>query len=170
MRWILLLPLCLASGADATPVAQHQWAYVSDRVMGGVSDGTARMVDGGLHLSGTVSTANNGGFIQVRTTAPAGGLTGAGIGLTVKGNGETYFVHLRTRDSRRPWQYHRAAFTAPADWTDIRLPWDAFSPSQTGMTPFDPTRVVSIGLVAYGADFEADLWIANVGTFADSDD
>ncbi|MEM7733257.1 MAG: CIA30 family protein, partial [Pseudomonadota bacterium] len=46
------------------------WRYVSDRVMGGVSDGNMLMMqqDGETfsRLAGTVSTANNGGFIQFR--------------------------------------------------------------------------------------------------------
>ncbi len=46
------------------------WQYVSDRVMGGVSDGQVTLEqDGDMYfarLTGNVSTANNGGFIQLR--------------------------------------------------------------------------------------------------------
>ena len=49
-----------------------RWAGFSDRVMGGVSELTARVVaesgDRFLRMSGRVSTRNNGGFIQVRLT------------------------------------------------------------------------------------------------------
>ena len=47
------------------------WQYISDQTMGGVSDGQAILdKDGDMifaRLTGNVSTANNGGFIQIRT-------------------------------------------------------------------------------------------------------
>ena len=46
------------------------WQYVSDRVMGGVSDGKVSLEQEGemyyARLTGNVSTKNNGGFIQLR--------------------------------------------------------------------------------------------------------
>ena len=48
------------------------WQYVSDRVMGGVSDGQVSLEQDGemyyARLTGNVSTANNGGFIQLRAS------------------------------------------------------------------------------------------------------
>ena len=47
------------------------WQYISDRTMGGISQGQAVLEQEGemffARLSGNVSTANNGGFIQLRT-------------------------------------------------------------------------------------------------------
>ena len=47
------------------------WQYISDRTMGGISQGQAVLEQEGemffARLTGNVSTANNGGFIQVRT-------------------------------------------------------------------------------------------------------
>ena len=47
------------------------WQYVSDRVMGGVSDGQVTLEQDGemyyARLTGNVSTKNNGGFIQLRS-------------------------------------------------------------------------------------------------------
>ena len=47
------------------------WQYISDQTMGGVSNGQAVLdKDGDMifaRLTGNVSTANNGGFIQIRT-------------------------------------------------------------------------------------------------------
>ena len=47
-----------------------RWEGFTDQVMGGVSEMSARIQSDGadnfLHLSGTVSLENNGGFIQVR--------------------------------------------------------------------------------------------------------
>ena len=47
------------------------WQYVSDREMGGVSDGKVTLEQDGemyyARLTGNVSTKNNGGFIQLRS-------------------------------------------------------------------------------------------------------
>ena len=48
------------------------WRYISDRTMGGISDGQAVLDKEGdmyfARLTGNVSTKNNGGFIQLRST------------------------------------------------------------------------------------------------------
>ena len=47
------------------------WSAISDNVMGGVSEVNAYEMDDGsikfYRLEGSVSTKNNGGFIQIRT-------------------------------------------------------------------------------------------------------
>jgi len=47
------------------------WQFVSDRVIGGVSSGKIEFVKdddrSSMHMTGAVSLANNGGFIQART-------------------------------------------------------------------------------------------------------
>ena len=85
-----------SGGAMAENIIQTgQWSYFADTVMGGVSNGTAIFeshgVDKAIRLTGEVSTANNGGFIQVRSSGPwelEEGMTG--IRLRVRGNGEQY--------------------------------------------------------------------------------
>ncbi|MEM8577179.1 MAG: CIA30 family protein [Pseudomonadota bacterium] len=154
--------------ADFTDGAAPDWRYVSDRVMGGVSDGAMQMARQGdarfARLSGTVSTANNGGFIQMRRGLDAPFATDtSGLRLRVRGNGAKYYVHLRPRSSRRPWHYFAAMFDAPTDWQEISLPWSAFTAQGGLVAEFDPTQITSIGVVAYGADYEAELdvaWIA----------
>ena len=117
MKMMLIL-LLLAAPAMAEPMliddfstgAENRWRYTSDRVMGGISDGRAGLgAEGDIsfaQLRGTVSTANNGGFIQIRqdlaSPLPA---DASGITLRIRGNGETYYIHLRPKASRRPWQY-----------------------------------------------------------------
>lgn len=93
------------------PAADLDWAFLADTVMGGVSEGTARIEDGALRLTGTVSTENRGGFIQARTALPEGLPVGtSAVRVRVRGNGERYFVHLRTTRTRLPWQYYQAGF------------------------------------------------------------
>ena len=67
----LLLALINGGAIADNIIKTGQWSYFADTVMGGVSEGTAKFEDQGLdqviRLIGEVSTANNGGFIQVRS-------------------------------------------------------------------------------------------------------
>ena len=75
---LTLLLVATTAGAEQMLIedfnddARERWRYTSDRVMGGVSEGGAGLGREGdttfAQLRGTVSTANNGGFIQIRTT------------------------------------------------------------------------------------------------------
>ena len=140
------------------------WRFVSDRVMGGVSSGQAQVGSDPAHirLTGTVSTANNGGFIQIRRDLAPWPVDTREVILTVRGDGQTYYVALRTTDLTRPWQSYRAAFTAPRDWAQITLPIAAFEATRDGMPPLRLDRIRSIGLLAYGRDHAADLSIARI--------
>lgn len=142
-----------------------RWAAVSDRVMGGVSSAsmTRETVAGrpALRLRGTVSLANNGGFIQLALDlAPDGGTVDAGgwtgIEIDTLGNGEDYALHLKTADVVRPWQSYRAPLAAGPAWRTIRLPFTRFTPHRVD-APFDPTRLKRLGIVAIGRSFDADI-------------
>ncbi len=154
---------------DFSQGAETRWRYISDRVMGGVSDGRAGIGSEDAisfaQLRGTVSTANNGGFIQIRqdlaTRLP---VDATGIALRVRGNGAAYYVHIRPDASQRPWQYYQAAFETSADWQDIVLPWSTFKPQGGLNARFVPTDIRSVGIVAYGADYEALLDVDWIGT------
>lgn len=150
-------------GQDAT----GRWYYVQDGVMGGVSQGRAGLDDGALRMVGTVSTANNGGFIQVRQQiSQAWPADAQGLRLVTKGNGERYYIFLRTPElNRYGWSY-RAAFVAGADWGVVELPFSDFAASSSAMPQsFTPDRVVSIGIVAYGRDHDADLSVSSVALY-----
>ncbi|ABD53391.1 CIA30 family protein [Jannaschia sp. CCS1] len=156
---LLALPL---KAEPMRPIADFSWRYAADTVMGGVSAGRGWVEDGVLRLTGTVSTANNGGFIQVRTDLPDG-LSDTILHLRVRGNGERYFVHLRSVQSTRPWMSYRAEFPTTADWTDITLPLTAFTPSRDGMpAQIAAEDVRSLGIVAYGRDHEADVSVSHI--------
>lgn len=152
---------------------ETRWQFFADTVMGGVSTGQASFVPGKngdaahMRLTGVVSTANNGGFIQSRrrleNPLPA---DTAGLRLMVRGNGERYFIHLRTRGTRLPWQYYQAAFPTSESWTEVDIPLSAFSPSGRLLrnTP-KAEAVTSVGLVAFGRDHQADVQLRSIAFY-----
>lgn len=156
---------------DFTPDETTGWALATDRVMGGLSDGRAGItaIEGGYaaHMFGRVSTANNGGFIQIRTRFEPGMMGGySGIYLRVLGTDHRYAIHLRNRESRRPWMNYRHPFSTSGEWEDIYLDFADFEPSRPSMPErLEPGSVFSLGIVAYGDDFDADLLIDKVGFY-----
>jgi len=162
----------LSCPAPHTPLGTA-WELVSDRVMGGVSDGTlARATVAGrmaLRLSGTVSLDNNGGFLQMALDLrPDGAALDAraftGLQLDVFGNDQSYNLHLRTADVTRPWQSYRHAFTAAPRWTTLHLPFSDVTPHRVD-APFDPATLRRIGIVAIGRAFQADIAISRIALY-----
>ena len=144
-----------------------KWCFVTDKVMGGVSEGTFEKRESGdvphYNMQGDVSTKNNGGFIQFRTQIenhPKDKIY-KGIRIKVRGNNEEYALHLRTKYLFLPWQYYQANFTATDKWTIIEVPFNSFTKSNF----YQPTSVTSIdiktiGVVAIGRDFKANIDLA----------
>ncbi|WP_161470981.1 CIA30 family protein [Tropicimonas marinistellae] len=150
--------------------SDRTWTYVSDNVMGGVSQGQSNSsTENGqsfIRLTGEVSTKNRGGFIQVRTKIDALEKDHQGLVLRVRGNGERYFIHLRTRSTRLPWQFYQAGFETGPDWREVRLPWSAFKPSGSLLpSRVSPETILSVGLVAYGRDHTADVSLAELSFY-----
>ena len=160
---ILFLTLLNGGAMANNLIKTGQWVYLTDRVMGGISEGTAQFEDQGIdqviRLSGEVSTANNGGFIQVRSPVlweAAKGKTG--IRLTVKGNGDQYFLHIRSTDTRLPWHYYQQSFQASGAWSEISLPFEDFEKSSSLLrATLGQSKIKTIGIVAYGKDYSADV-------------
>ena len=154
-----------------TPPPLSEYRFFTDQVMGGVSTGAARVTGAAetrhLRLTGRVSTENRGGFIQARVDLPAPLPEAAqGVVLRVRGNGERYFAHLRTRGTILPWQYYQAPFETTAEWQEIRIPFTAFERSGALLreTP-RPETVTSLAAVAYGREHEADLSFEWLGLY-----
>ena len=154
-----------ACGAD--------WQLFTDRVMGGVSQGSMRRETVGgrlaLRMQGEVRLENNGGFVQLAVDLAAhGGPVDAsaheGVELEVFGNGERYGAHLRTDAATRPWQSYRHPFLATPEWRVVRLPFRAFQPHRLE-APLDVRRLRRLGLVAIGRAFAADLAVARVSLY-----
>ena len=149
----------------------NDWQFVSDRVMGGVSSGEVAVSLEGVtplvQMSGEVSTANNGGFIQIRRDVS--NLTTkniSGVYLTVKGNGEKYFVHIRTKWTVLPWQYYQAEFATSDQWRETRISIGEFNGSSWLLpTNISGGDIRSIGIVAFGRDHAADISVREIGFF-----
>ena len=108
-----------------TPDTTKYWQYISDRTMGGISDGEAALEQDGemffARLTGNVSTKNNGGFIQLRSrfsfaNFEKDGKKLNGVRLNVRGNGEIYYIFIQTNETRSVSDHYRASFVADNDW------------------------------------------------------
>ena len=141
------------------------WSAISDQVMGGISEvNFYELEENGrkfYRLEGDVSTKNNGGFIQSRVGVYLNSNDFEGIRLKIRGNNNEYFVHLRA-PRMMPWNYYYAEFYASNEWQIIELPLSSFKYSRNQKQGLDFKTIRSIGLVAYGKDFTAQLDIANI--------
>lgn len=158
---------------DFTMQPETRWRFFTDSVMGGLSTGQLVFPSEGgqgfARMTGSVSTANRGGFIQMRrdlATPPPEGA--AGVRLIVRGNGQRYFVHLRTGGTVLPWQYYQAGFDAAAEWREVRLPFESFTPSGALLRDVPrPGGLTSVAVVAYGRDHSALVDVLEVGFYTD---
>ncbi|MCA3654153.1 MAG: CIA30 family protein [Methylobacterium sp.] len=154
-----------------TGAPETRWRFFADTVMGGVSSGNLAFVtEGGrvhARMTGKVSTANNGGFIQIRmnlANPPPAEIEG--VRLVLRGNHQLYFVHLRTTGTLLPWQYYQAGFEVGMEWNEVRLPLARFKPSRSMTSTIASAESLrSIGIVAYGRDHEAEIEIREVAFY-----
>ena len=143
---------------------KQNWAFFTDGVMGGLSEGKAIISNlGGIdcyHMTGNVTTENNGGFIQIRNQLKPT------ISTKVYGNDEDYSIHLRTALTMAPWQYYKFSFKANSRWSEIKAPFNEFKKSNA----YQPTNLIgqkikAIGLVAGFKDFTADICLSEIGFY-----
>jgi len=176
----LLVMIILSSKAIAneedltfpfTADSGNYWQYVSDRVMGGVSNGQVTLKQDGemyyARLTGDVSTKNNGGFIQVRANvsfanSEKDGKNLRGVRLNVRGNGETYYIHIRTNESWSPSDYYSTTFIADSEWKMIDLPFNKFERRWSNDSSLDAKKIRSFGIVAYGRDYISDVSVSTI--------
>ena len=153
------------------PNKSKNWSFFTDGVMGGVSSGKAFFGKSGsdnfVRLEGKVSTANSGGFIQIRHS-----LTKyldndiKGISLKVRGNGEKYYVFIRTTSTILPWQFYNASFKTSKNWKVVEINLKEFQPSSSFLRKtIKSSSIKSIGIVAYGRDHEAKIDISEIYFF-----
>jgi hypothetical protein len=151
-----------------------RWQAFTDRVMGGRSDISAVIgeTDEGavLQMSGTVTTENNGGFIQVRLPmAEAGSFDASeytGVFLTLRGRGERFYVWLRTARTNRPWLHYSAELTVDDQWSRVELPFVRFEGERRLQgTTVDVEALRSVAVVAAEGNFNAALQLLEIGFY-----
>ena len=150
---------------DFSNESQNRWQFFTDQVMGGISEGNASLVSDKsgqyVRLEGSVSTANNGGFIQIRTDINEGTNEAKGIIIKAKGNGEDYYIHLRTSGTVLPWQYYQISFPTSKNWSEIKLPLANFERSSSWISKkITGDKIRTLGIVAYGKNHNAKLDVA----------
>lgn len=182
-RGLIALALAAVPGLGAVPPAlaeatriedfamqpETRWRFFTDNVMGGVSTGQVTFLQEGgrphARMTGRVSTANRGGFIQMRldlASQPPADATG--LRLVVRGNDQRYFVHLRTSGTVLPWQYYQAGFDVTRAWTEVVLPFEVFRASGALLRAVPrPESLSSLAVVAYGRDHDAEIEVREVG-------
>jgi hypothetical protein len=155
---------------DGRSAIGTDWQGFTDRVMGGLSDMSAGRIETehgpALRLRGRVRLENNGGFIQARLPLAERGEVLDGrdydaFRVELRGAPGAWYLHLRTPDCRRPWQYYRAELPITESWTSVTVPLDSFSGKCMTDTP-DRARLTSIAIVAYGEAFDADIEIGRM--------
>ena len=154
-----------------TQESAKYWQYISDRTMGGVSDGEAVLEQDEemifARLTGNVSTKNNGGFIQFRRNLKEVNLKEANyVKITAKGNNEKYYIHLRTSGTILPWQYYQSSFLVKETYKEYILPIKEFKKSGAFQANTIKSRnITSIGVVAYGKDHQANIYVKDISFF-----
>ena len=147
----------------------NSWEVITDKVMGGVSEGSLELKNENqkkfLRLKGTVSTKNNGGFIQFRSKFNFD-KGYSGIRIVARGKNDGYFVHVRTNSLIFPWQYYSREFDVHEDWQVFKIFFEDFNKSNFYQPlNFDSGDIKSIGFVAFGKNFEAELDILELEIF-----
>ncbi len=150
---------------------ENRWQFFTDQVMGGKSYGKLNFVSENnikfARMAGNVTTENNGGFIQFRAQLSYKLKDESnGIKLTVRGNNQDYFVHIRTSGSVLPWQYYGKKFLATENWSEVELKFSDFKKSSSFMRKnFKPSSIRTIGIVAYGRDHKAQIDVSEIKLF-----
>lgn len=127
-----------------SPNEQPRWYAVDDGVMGGVSQSTFSVTDNEGHFHGEVSLENGGGFASVRREPNGFEPTlgdAQGIALTVRGDGRTYQLRLKSTSLGNASAY-RVKFTPSQDaWETLHFSWDAFEAVRRGTVLSDAPAV-----------------------------
>lgn len=125
-----MTPLVLFDFSESKDVSC--WRVVDDGVMGGVSQGNFTVdEDGYVIFSGTVSTANYGGFSSVRCDVENKDISSFKyIVLKVKGDGKKYQFRLKETSNQR--HSYITTFQTSGKWEKIILPLENFYPGFRG--------------------------------------
>ncbi|MGB6222098.1 CIA30 family protein [Haloferula sp.] len=103
-----------------------RWEVENDGVMGGVSKGEGKTVDGTLIFQGRLSLENDGGFASLQTEDGDWDLSKSkGIVLRVKGDGRSYQFRVATdaRFKGSRIDYAAEFQTKKGEWIEVVVPF-----------------------------------------------
>ena len=112
--------------------SMRNWRVTNDTVMGGQSSASFKGNENGIAVfSGSVSTANNGGFSMVRLAVkvPLNNEVET-LKLKLKGDGKKYQFRLKSSNSQPFWYVQ--SFQTSDEWEEITLKLKDFYPSYRG--------------------------------------
>ncbi|GIS26134.1 MAG: hypothetical protein CM15mP127_05070 [Gammaproteobacteria bacterium] len=99
----------------------NDWRGVTDQVMGGKSVLSIDHEDGIFYMKGTVTTANNGGFVRLSKRIDIKDNSYKGVTFKAKGNIEQYELHVTLKGVKMPpWSYLSSAFDVTSDWQEYQ--------------------------------------------------
>jgi hypothetical protein len=141
------------------------WGALDDVVMGGVSESTIEPALDGALFTGTVSTANSGGFASIRTRnfePPLNLGSHQGLALILKGDGQRYKFLLRDQDSWDSVAYAYSFDTVAGQWTTVSIPFASLVPVFRAKTVQDgrslnPHRIRSLQLMLSKFEYDGVL-------------
>jgi len=111
------------------------WSVNNDDVMGGLSEGSADIVQEGMLFNGQLSLDNNGGFSAISHNVNFNLSDFLGIQLTVLGDGRTYQLRLQSDATflqRGPVSFSCEFKTKEGQWAEVFLPFSSLSQSWRG--------------------------------------
>ena len=147
---------------------EEKWEFITDQVMGGISDGKVEFISEDnknfARMTGSIRLENNGGFIQIRKKLDFRiKKESKAIKLTVRGNNQEYYIHIRTSGTILPWQYYQAPFSATNVWAIQNINFEEFKRSGIMLAKkINPKNIKSIAIVAYGKEHEAFVEVNNI--------
>ncbi|MFT6883744.1 MAG: NADH dehydrogenase [ubiquinone] 1 alpha subcomplex assembly factor 1 [Marinoscillum sp.] len=110
----------------------QRWTIVDDVVMGGRSSGSFNITpEGHGAFSGTVSTANNGGFSSLRYSDKRIDVNGySKVVIKLRGDGKQY--QFRVKSNSSDYYSYIISFATTAEWQEIVIPLKDMYPSFRG--------------------------------------
>lgn len=111
------------------------WRATNDGVMGGLSQGGARIVEEGMRFSGVLSLENNGGFSSVYTSGPFDLSAYQGLRFLVMGDGRTYQLRLNSDaqyQGRGAVSFGKEFATQPNEWVQVFVPFSELKQTWRG--------------------------------------
>ena len=118
-----------------------EWGSLDDVVMGGASRSEWRAVDGRARFSGTVTTANNGGFARgahALDRPPRDLSSFTGLVARVRGDGNRYKFIVRDDNDWNGIAWTQSFDTsADGKFRDVKLPFSEFVPDPYAKTVFE---------------------------------